>query len=445
MESFENGLLYNEHSSNHSLMRSGLQNYSLGIGNMSMLGALDAGDLLFQRVISILHVYVLPVIILIGILGNTVSFLVYVGTPRLCRQSSSMYLAFRAAIDNVSLIFVFVVWFGWVGIHIFHKNGWCQTVLYCMYVCSFLSVWTVVSFTCERWIVVFHPLKRHRLCTRKRALIVMASLTISALAFYTFSIFTTRVRYASGLPICSQSPRFRSIMQVIRSVDTMFTVIIPSITIVIMNIAIGIKICRYTNTHTNSLPLSPDSRDEISSFSSKMNSDTRLNQRTPSALSVSASSSRMKVITKKNTSRFRTKRQQTQLKVTRALLIVSSVFVLLNLPSYAFRIQAFVITVRQEQYNISIHAFIWQEFIQFLYYINQSCNFFLYFACSRNFRLAVKRLLHRFRRNFKRLRCMQLRLASQQESAIGREREGARTYRGDEIREEGKDRDGMSE
>jgi len=48
----------------------------------------------FHRVISVLHVYVLPVIILIGIVGNTVSFLVYVSTPRLYRQSSSLYLAF---------------------------------------------------------------------------------------------------------------------------------------------------------------------------------------------------------------------------------------------------------------------------------------------------------------------------------------------------------------
>jgi len=64
---------------------------------------------------------------------------------------------------------------GWIGIHIFHKNGWCQTISYCTYVCSFLSAWTVVSFTVERWIVVFHPLKRHRLCTPRRAIVADSS------------------------------------------------------------------------------------------------------------------------------------------------------------------------------------------------------------------------------------------------------------------------------
>jgi len=64
------------------------------------------------------------------------------------------------------------------------------------------SEWTVVSFTVERWIVVFHPLKRHRLCTRKRAITAMLSLTVVSLLFYSFSLFTTSVRYIRGLPVC---------------------------------------------------------------------------------------------------------------------------------------------------------------------------------------------------------------------------------------------------
>jgi 7 transmembrane receptor (rhodopsin family) len=179
---------------------------------------LDPWDIEFQRIINVLHVYVLPVIILIGIVGNTLSFFVYIGTPRLYRQSSSLYLAFLAAVDNISLIFIFVVWFGMVGVHLLHKNGWCQTVMYCTYVCSFLSAWTVVSFTCERWIVVFHPLKRHRLCTRRRAIVVMTSLTVGSMAFYSFSLFSQGVRYASNgvsdLPVCVTLPQYNSSLRV---------------------------------------------------------------------------------------------------------------------------------------------------------------------------------------------------------------------------------------
>ena len=412
LNSIEEALLASETHDNFTILWSILQNTTLNMSNLDLLEEFDSGDLAFQRAISILHVYVLPVIILIGILGNTVSFLVYVGTPRLCRQSSSIYLAFLAAVDNVSLVSVFVVWFGWVGIHIFHKNGWCQTILYCMYVCSFLSVWTVVSFTCERWIVVFHPLKRHRLCTRKRAIIVMSTLTVSALSFYTFSMFTTRVRYANDLPFCSQSPEYKGLLQVISSIDTICTVILPSIAIIIMNTGIGIKTCRYTNRRGNSPQPSQNSIDEMfSNYSSHRNSETRPAPGTTSALSGASHSRVLVTANNRSTSRqwrFFTRRQQTQLRITRALLVVSSVFVLLNLPSYAFRIHAFVITIRQEAYEISLQAFIWQEFIQFLYYINQSSNFFLYCACSRNFRFALKRLLYRFKGRLIKLRNISL-------------------------------------
>jgi len=93
--------------------------------------------------------------------------------------------------------------------------------------------------------------------------------------------------------------------------------------------------------------------------------------------------------------RVLTRRHQTQLRITKALLVVSTVFVALNLPSYAFRIHAFVIELRNEPYEMSLQAFIWQEFIQFLYYSNFSSRFFLYSACSTNFRQALKRLVCR--------------------------------------------------
>ena len=165
----------------------------------------DPSIMELKRVMDILNKYVLPIIIIIGIVGNMVSFLVYSLTPRLYRQSSNLYLAFLAIVDNLSLLCIFVVWFGWVEIHIFQENGWCQTVFYCTSVGSFLSAWTIVSFTCERWIVVFHPLKRHVLCTRKRALIVMTSLTVTSMILYSFSLFTTTVHHSNGSQVCGYS------------------------------------------------------------------------------------------------------------------------------------------------------------------------------------------------------------------------------------------------
>jgi len=52
--------------------------------------------------------------------------------------------------------------------------------------------------------------------------------------------------------------------------------------------------------------------------------------------------------------RVLTQRHQTQLRITKALLVVSTVFVALNLPSYAFRIHAFIIALRDEPYELSL-------------------------------------------------------------------------------------------
>ena len=358
-------------------------------------GYLSESDLKFQKIISNLNVYVIPIIIVIGVIGNTISFLVYICTPHLCRQSSSMYLAFLAAVDNGFLVSLFTVWFGWVGIYeTMNKNGWCQTIFYSMYVCSFLSVWTVVSFTVERWIVVFHPLKRHQLCTRKRALIVMTCLTLFSLGFYSFSIVTISLQYApNGLSICMPGKEYHDLLRVITFIDTIITVIVPSLGIIMMNTGIGIKICRYTNKKKQAGTGNTASMDEMSNISVlKTNPESvEFSTRNGTRTSVVYQNQTTKI----RSWRFLTKRHHTQIRITRALLIVSSVFVLLNLPSSAFRIQAFILSIKKEEFNFSLKAHVWQEFLQFLYYINFSSNFFLYVTCSRNFRHAFKRLLRR--------------------------------------------------
>ena len=156
---------------------------------------------IFSSIIAVMDKYVMPVIIVIGVLGNTCCIVVHVGTPQLWRQSSSVYLVFFSAVNNGFLITIFIVWFSWVGIHVFHKSGWCQMTQYVKDVCYFMSAWTVVAFTVERWIVVFYPLKRHQLCTRQRATVVMIMLTTFALSFYSFTIFSTSVHMYISLTI----------------------------------------------------------------------------------------------------------------------------------------------------------------------------------------------------------------------------------------------------
>ena len=98
MEGYENGLDLNltVHGLNGSLL-----------GNSSNIDSY--GDVTFERVTYTLNTYVTPLVIFIGVLGNTLSFVVFVGT-HLSRQSSSIYLAVLAAVDNVFLITLIFIW-----------------------------------------------------------------------------------------------------------------------------------------------------------------------------------------------------------------------------------------------------------------------------------------------------------------------------------------------
>ena len=367
-------------------------------------------DLTFQKVTVILNTYVIPVIIVMGFLGNTISFFIFVGT-HLNRLSSSVYLAFLAAVDNLFLITLLFVWFGWVEIHLFKRDGWCQSIIYGTYVCSFLSVWTVLSFTLERYIVVFYPLRRHRLCTRKRAIITMAILTSAALLFYSFTLKTFGVRYMGKVPVCRQlHERFYTVHIVMSSLDTLIGVVIPTLTIMTMNTAIGVKVYNYTRRTLRSEMPSASGSDMFSStsvannkFAIDADSDSSRHYhtcRSPSSGTTSRHVTARNVASKSGLHCRR--RQRSQMRITRALLVVSSVFLVLNLPSHAFRLLALVLSFIND--TIPLTAYTWLEFLQFLYYLSFSTNFLLYMIFSRTFRNAFRRLLRRTRYNIKELK-----------------------------------------
>ncbi len=93
-----------------------------------------------EMVVTTLDYYLVPAVIGAGLVGNTVSFLVFVFT-NLRTLSSSVYLAALAISDSGFLICVFFSWLINVNVNIYQEPGWCQTFVYLTYVFSFLSVW----------------------------------------------------------------------------------------------------------------------------------------------------------------------------------------------------------------------------------------------------------------------------------------------------------------
>lgn len=254
--------------------------------------------------------YYTPVLVIIGIIGNCLTILVFCKT-KLRKLSSSYYLVALAVSDTVFLITLSVVWLRLLTIDIFNKHGFCQSMVYLTSVCSFLSVWLVMAFTFERFVAVKYPFLRQSLCTTERAkcsilvLVVIASVLSSPLL-----LFST-VNNIEGSSMCMVDVKWSHTANIFNYVDFVITYILPVTIIIYLNFSISRTILSLANVR--------------------------------------------KILTQEN-STFRKKGQHRKLKrlrskisqskLTKMLLVVSTVFLCLNFPSYIMRLLTYLIEVR---------------------------------------------------------------------------------------------------
>lgn len=200
----------------------------------------------FKNAVDILNVFGLAVIIFLGCMGNILSLIVFC-TSNLKWQSSTVYLVFLNCVDTIFLFCLIITWLGFLDVHLIHNHGLCQMTIYLSYISGFLSVYAVVSFTFERWIVVYFPLKRTSWCTRKRACMVVSSLTLFSLLIYTYAIWGYGLIGLgnSGISVCMTIPRFYTYVRIMTILDSVITLILPSLIIIVLNVCIAIKIWHF--------------------------------------------------------------------------------------------------------------------------------------------------------------------------------------------------------
>ena len=73
------------------------------------------------RVVNVLDLYLLPLISVVGCIGNILSFLVFTATY-LRRLSSSVYLAALAVADTIFLVVLFINWLTAFGVQVSGDN-----------------------------------------------------------------------------------------------------------------------------------------------------------------------------------------------------------------------------------------------------------------------------------------------------------------------------------
>ena len=323
---------------------------------------------LLRSVIIYVDIYVIPLVAFVGLLGNMLSLVVF-GCTFMRRLSSSVYLAALAAADLGYLLCVLVSWTINTGLDLYAQDGWCQTFVYLTYVSSFLSVWYVVSFTTERYIAVHFPLRRQDLCTTKRAKFVVMGLALFALIFYTFATWTSGVNVIFLTPVCGPLPNFNRVVHILNNIDTVITLILPFLAILIMNVRIAYKVARFYRERKNM---------QLQTWSYNRWSTRRFH-------CVGAQKDQLYT--------------RTQVRVTKMLLTVSTIFLVLNLPRHTVRTYLFIMNLLHEDYQPTETYLLCHKFFQFVYYMQFSINLFLYNAFGKNFRKALHLLWKRVKHN----------------------------------------------
>ena len=348
---------------------------------------------------------------------------------------------------------------------------------------------------------MWFPLRKDRLCTTRRSRTVVLSLAFTGGLIYSFKTWTSGVvssDYVQTLALCMEYPQYFNFLTAMKGLDSVLTLIIPSVIVVILNIRIIMKIInverqrrpfirqvsinqggkiqqefaipgkgkesvheslassrivhvKFHNSNssdknqangiitvevengaasgmaavvtTDKKSRSHSSRSNsgspelISKRKHKNNRTINNNKERKSAATLNTNAQTMEAsksedIFRKCQTRVHVKGHR-QNRTARMLIIVSSVFVILKLPTHVFRIHGFIQTSIHDDYtstqssmkNLDIR---WQKLFQLVYYLNFAINFFIYSACGRQFRTGLKILYVRIERKvgkIKRLFC----------------------------------------
>lgn len=286
-----------------------------GIGDYDNYTDIYTVEEIIEHITYTINFYYTPILIVLGTIGNLMSVYVFYNT-KLRMQSTSQYLSALAISDTLFLFQLLPPWLHALRVtSVFHQQGFCQVFVYLTYVACCMSSWLVVAFTGERFVAVLYPLQRNAVCTVTRARHIIAGVVLASLV-----INLPVLRFA--IPTnndCNIDYDYIAYAATFNLIDAVLSFSIPLVVIVIMNVWIVFGVWRLERDRHLLMKA-----EHVTVRGGQPSTST--GQSTP-------------------VGRLRPSRilscPRSQQRVTRMLLIVSSVFVCLNLPAYTMRLIAY--------------------------------------------------------------------------------------------------------
>ncbi|KAH8032301.1 hypothetical protein HPB51_024078 [Rhipicephalus microplus] len=327
------------------------------------------------QVLDILNAAYTPAVIYLGLVGNVLSLLTFLCT-KLRSRTSSLYIGALAMSDSGFLIVLSFAWLNEHGANVYWR-GFCPINVFFTSVFACWSVWLTVSFTAERFIAVRYPLWKLQGSSpgRRPRLVIGGTAFLSVALNAPLLVF---MRVGDGeISDCTFHPEYESALYYLNILDTVITFILPFLLITFMNCMIARAVYVFYLRYKEQ-PGTSDIQMECQNFTPPAH---RLNGHTVISKDSAVTATSGGGIT-----------HATQISVTRMLLLVSSVFMLLNLPSYVMRIYVFLLSLGHSDLGDdgqSSLPYVLQRYFMLLYYTNFAINFVLYSASSRMFRATL--------------------------------------------------------
>ena len=125
-------------------------------------------DLILYKVGNGINKYYLPIVAVVGSIGNTLSLMVVLQKHNR-RISCCVYMAFLAVSDQCMMAYAWYYWVDSVPAPRVHSDYECRAAAWMFQFFSNYSIYLILFMTLDRCIAVRFPLKALVICTPKRA------------------------------------------------------------------------------------------------------------------------------------------------------------------------------------------------------------------------------------------------------------------------------------
>jgi hypothetical protein len=203
------------------------------------------------KIHKILLLYIPPLLLIIGTIGNVLSFCVLV-RKAMRRTSTYNYLAVLSFTDMLMLyVGLLRLWVGELtGVDVRDESDWsCKLISMAGYTVSVYSVWLLIAVTVERYIVTVHSLKAATMCTQSRAVKTIILILLILLTVNVHFLWTTQIRVdikkAEQIPQCNGAEGYEYLVEQIWPwVDACLYCLLPFVIIFFLNCQIVAVITR---------------------------------------------------------------------------------------------------------------------------------------------------------------------------------------------------------